>query len=87
MRFVRVERDGGVSTIRWTGRSMKPLNSQLQEEIRAASIEVAPIPPSPRVVIYAASGVFAAGADVKENGRHELQRHVAARSNCTPASP
>jgi enoyl-CoA hydratase/carnithine racemase len=64
--FVRVERDGGVATIRLDRPKMNALNSQVQEEIRAASIEVGADTSIAAVVIYGGERVFAAGADVKE---------------------
>jgi enoyl-CoA hydratase/carnithine racemase len=64
--FVRVERDGGVATIRLDRPKMNALNSQVQEEIRAASIEVGNDASVAAVVVYGGERVFAAGADVKE---------------------
>jgi len=64
--FVRVETSGGVATIRLDRPKMNALNSQVQEEIRAASREVSLDPGIAAVVIYGGERVFAAGADVKE---------------------
>jgi enoyl-CoA hydratase len=71
--FVRVEiGDGaaagpvGVATI-WLQRPpMNALNTQLQEELRAAAAELTDDDAVRAVVIYGGEKVFAAGADVKE---------------------
>jgi enoyl-CoA hydratase/carnithine racemase len=64
--FVRIERDGGVATIRLDRPKMNALNSQVQEEIRAAAREVGADTSVAAVVVYGGERVFAAGADVKE---------------------
>ncbi|HEY2166824.1 MAG TPA: enoyl-CoA hydratase-related protein [Jatrophihabitantaceae bacterium] len=70
--FVRVEvGDGasvpaGVATIRLDRPPMNALNTQVQEELRAAAGQVATDPSIRAAVIYGGERVFAAGADVKE---------------------
>ncbi|MDP9094867.1 MAG: enoyl-CoA hydratase-related protein [Actinomycetota bacterium] len=56
----------GVATIRLQRPPMNALNSQVQEELRAAAAEVACDDAVRAVVIYGGEKVFAAGADVKE---------------------
>jgi enoyl-CoA hydratase/carnithine racemase len=66
MEFVRLEVEGGVATIRLDRPKMNALNSQVQEEIRAAAAEATDRDDIKAVVIYGGEKVFAAGADVKE---------------------
>ena len=64
--FVRIEADGGIATIRLDRPPMNALNTQVQEELRAAAAEVGERPDVAAVVLYGGDKVFAAGADVKE---------------------
>ncbi|MDP9117732.1 MAG: enoyl-CoA hydratase-related protein [Actinomycetota bacterium] len=71
--FVRVEIGDGsdgspsaVATIRLDRPPMNALNTQVQEELRAAAAAVATDDSIRAVVIYGGERVFAAGADVKE---------------------
>jgi enoyl-CoA hydratase/carnithine racemase len=71
--LVRVERgDGsegspaGVATIRLERPPMNALNTQIQEELRAAAAEITADPAIRAVILYGGEKVFAAGADVKE---------------------
>ncbi|MCW2497153.1 enoyl-CoA hydratase-related protein [Jatrophihabitans sp.] len=68
--FVQVETGGdapaGVATIRLTRPPMNALNTALQEELRAAAVQVTGDATVRAVVIYGGEKVFAAGADVKE---------------------
>jgi enoyl-CoA hydratase len=56
----------GVATIRLERPPMNALNTQVQEELRAAAAEVGEDSTVRAVVIYGGEKVFAAGADVKE---------------------
>ncbi|MCU1659335.1 MAG: Short chain enoyl-CoA hydratase [Pseudonocardiales bacterium] len=56
----------GVATIRLDRPPMNALNTQVQEELRAAAAEVTSDESVRAVVIYGGEKVFAAGADVKE---------------------
>ena len=64
--LVRVETDGGVATIRLDRPPMNAINSEVQEQLRAAAAAVSADPDVRAVVIYGGEKVFAAGADVKE---------------------
>ena len=64
--LVRVETDGGVATIRLDRPPMNAINSEVQEQLRAAAGAVSADPDVRAVVIYGGEKVFAAGADVKE---------------------
>ncbi|HEY0698210.1 MAG TPA: enoyl-CoA hydratase-related protein [Micromonospora sp.] len=66
MDFVRVETNDGIGTIRLDRPKMNALNSQVQEELRAAAAEVSADPEVCAVVVYGGEKVFAAGADIKE---------------------
>ena len=56
----------GVATIRLERPPMNALNSQVQEELRAAATSLGADPAVRAVVLYGGERVFAAGADVKE---------------------
>jgi enoyl-CoA hydratase len=56
----------GVATIRLDRPPMNAINSQVQEELRAAAAQVAADEAIRSVVVYGGEKVFAAGADVKE---------------------
>ncbi len=68
--LVRVETGGelpaGVATIRLDRPPMNALNTELQEQLRAAAARLGVDPAIRAVVIYGGEKVFAAGADVKE---------------------
>ncbi|MEO9110833.1 MAG: enoyl-CoA hydratase-related protein [Jatrophihabitantaceae bacterium] len=68
--LVQVETGGdnpeSVATIRLQRPPMNALNMQLQEELRAAAVQVTADAAIRAVVIYGGEKVFAAGADVKE---------------------
>ena len=64
--FVRLEVSDGVATIRLDRPKMNALDSQVQEEIRAAAIEAGERDDVKAVVVWGGERVFAAGADVKE---------------------
>jgi enoyl-CoA hydratase len=67
--LVEVESGGhataGVATIRLNRPPMNAINTQLQEELRAAAAEVTADSAVRAVVLYGGEKVFAAGADVK----------------------
>jgi enoyl-CoA hydratase len=56
----------GVATIRLDRPPMNAIDSQVQEELRAAAAQVAADEAIRSVVVYGGEKVFAAGADVKE---------------------
>jgi enoyl-CoA hydratase/carnithine racemase len=64
--FVRFEVADGIGTIRLSKPPMNPLDSDLQEGIRAASAEATSRRDVAAVVVYGGEKVFAAGADIKE---------------------
>jgi enoyl-CoA hydratase len=64
--MVRVEITDKVATIRLDRPPMNALNTQVQEELRAAAAQVSGDDAVRAVVIYGGEKVFAAGADVKE---------------------
>ncbi len=64
--FVRLEVADGVGTIRLDRPKMNALDSQVQEEIRAAAREATEREDVKAVVVYGGEKVFAAGADIKE---------------------
>ncbi|HET6625837.1 MAG TPA: enoyl-CoA hydratase-related protein [Nocardioidaceae bacterium] len=64
--FVRLEVEDGVGTIRLDRPKMNALDTQMQEEIRAAATEAAARDDVHAVVVYGGQKVFAAGADIKE---------------------
>lgn len=64
--FVNLDVDGAIGTIRLNRPPMNALNTQVQEEIRAAAHEAATRTDVRAVVIYGGPKVFAAGADIKE---------------------
>jgi enoyl-CoA hydratase/carnithine racemase len=64
--FVRLEVADGVATLRLDRPKMNALNTQVQEEIRAAAAEASEREDVKAVVVYGGEKVFAAGADVKE---------------------
>ncbi len=64
--FVRLEVDGGIGTIRLDRPPMNALDTQMQEEIRAAAHEAARRAEVRAVIVYGGEKVFAAGADIKE---------------------
>ncbi len=64
--LVSVEIDDAVATIRLDRPPMNALNTQIQDELRAAAEQVGTDDAVRAVVIYGGEKVFAAGADVKE---------------------
>ena len=64
--FVRLEFKDGIGTIRLDRPPMNALNTQVQEEIRAAAAAATEDPSVRAVVVYGGEKVFAAGADIKE---------------------
>jgi enoyl-CoA hydratase/carnithine racemase len=64
--FVTLQVDGGVGTIRHDRPKMNALNTQVQEELRAAATEAAERRDVRAVVLWGGPRVFAAGADIKE---------------------
>jgi enoyl-CoA hydratase/carnithine racemase len=64
--FVTLEVDGGIGTIRLDRPPMNALNSQVQQEIKAAAAEAGERKDVRAVVIYGGPKIFAAGADIKE---------------------
>jgi enoyl-CoA hydratase/carnithine racemase len=64
--FTRVETKDGIGTIRLDRPPMNALNTQVQEELRAAAGAVTADPEVRAVVVYGGEKVFAAGADIKE---------------------
>jgi enoyl-CoA hydratase/carnithine racemase len=64
--FVRLETTDGIGTIRLARPPMNALNTQVQEELRAAATEAAENPDVRAVVVWGGERVFAAGADIKE---------------------
>ncbi|WP_375481178.1 enoyl-CoA hydratase/isomerase family protein [uncultured Jatrophihabitans sp.] len=56
----------GVATIRLDRPPMNAINTDLQEQLRAAAAQVSDDPSIRAVVLYGGEKVFAAGADVKE---------------------
>jgi enoyl-CoA hydratase len=64
--FVQLESDGGIGTIRLDRPPMNALNTQIQEELRAAAHAAAADAGIRAVVVYGGGKVFAAGADITE---------------------
>jgi enoyl-CoA hydratase len=65
-KLVALDVEGGVGTIRLDRPPMNALNTEVQEELRAAAHEAGARPDVRAVVVYGGPTVFAAGADVKE---------------------
>nr|CAA9356411.1 MAG: Enoyl-CoA hydratase [uncultured Nocardioidaceae bacterium] len=65
-KFVRLEVDAGVATIRLDRPKMNALDAEMQEEIRQAAVEAGDRDDIRAVVLYGGERVFAAGADIKE---------------------
>jgi enoyl-CoA hydratase/carnithine racemase len=64
--FVRLETNEGIGTIRLDRPPMNALNTQFQEELRAAAHAAASDPEIRAVVVYGGEQVFAAGADITD---------------------
>jgi enoyl-CoA hydratase len=64
--LVGVDIEDGVATIRLDRPPMNAINTELQEELRAAAARVTADAAVRAVVLYGGAKVFAAGADVKE---------------------
>lgn len=87
MDFVRLEVEDGIGTLRLDRPPMNALNTQVQEEIRAAANEAAGRSDVRAVVVYGGAKVFAAGADIKEMAAMSytdmVDRSVALQSSIT----
>ena len=64
--LVKLEKHDGIGTIRLDRPPMNALNTQVQEEIRAAALDASADDTGRAVVVYGGEKVFAAGADIKE---------------------
>lgn len=64
--FVTLETTDGIGTIRIDRPPMNPLNTQVQEELRAAAHSAAASAEVKVVIVYGGDKVFAAGADITE---------------------
>src|SRR5581483_7298319 len=64
--LVRVEVDGRVATIRLDRPPMNAIDSEVQEQVRAAATRVSEDSEIRAVIVYGGEKVFAAGADVKQ---------------------
>ncbi|HET8680548.1 MAG TPA: enoyl-CoA hydratase-related protein [Micromonosporaceae bacterium] len=64
--LVRLETADGIGTIRLDRPPMNALNTQVQEELRAAATQAAGDDEVRAVIVYGGEKVFAAGADIKE---------------------
>ncbi|MFG1868591.1 enoyl-CoA hydratase/isomerase family protein [Micromonospora arborensis] len=64
--FVRLETRDGIGTIRLERPPMNALNTQVQEELRAAAAAATADPEVRAVILYGGEKVFAAGADIKQ---------------------
>ncbi|BFU42759.1 enoyl-CoA hydratase/isomerase family protein [Krasilnikovia sp. MM14-A1004] len=64
--FVRLETTDGIGTIRLERPPMNALNTQVQEELRAAAQAAEQDPEVRAVIVYGGEKVFAAGADITE---------------------
>ncbi|GAB1694056.1 enoyl-CoA hydratase/isomerase family protein [Krasilnikovia sp. M28-CT-15] len=64
--FVRLETTDGIGTIRLERPPMNALNTQVQEELRAAAQAAEQDPDVRAVIVYGGEKVFAAGADITE---------------------
>jgi enoyl-CoA hydratase/carnithine racemase len=64
--FVTLSADAGIGTIRLDRPPMNPLNTQVQEELRAAAQAASADPEIRAVVVWGGEKVFAAGADIAE---------------------
>ena len=64
--FVRLEVADGIGTVRLDRPKMNALNTQVQEELRAAATEATRRGDVRAVIVYGGETVFAAGADIKE---------------------
>jgi enoyl-CoA hydratase/carnithine racemase len=64
--FVTLGSADGIGTIRLDRPPMNPLNTQVQEELRAAAQAAADDPDIRAVVVWGGAKVFAAGADITE---------------------
>jgi enoyl-CoA hydratase/carnithine racemase len=75
--FVTLETSDGIGTIRLDRPPMNALNTQVQEELRAAATALADNPEVRAVVVYGGERVFAAGADIAEFTTTTYQQMVA----------
>jgi enoyl-CoA hydratase/carnithine racemase len=65
-KFVRLEVEGGIGTIRLERPPMNALNVEVQDALHVAAAEAAARRDVSAVIIYGGEQVFAAGADIKE---------------------
>ena len=65
-KFVRLEVEDGIGTIRLDRPPMNALNSEVQDGLHAAATEAAENRSVRAVILYGGEKVFAAGADIKE---------------------
>ncbi|MFI5956843.1 enoyl-CoA hydratase/isomerase family protein [Cryptosporangium sp. NPDC051539] len=75
--FVTLEVAEGVGTIRLDRPKMNALNTQVQQELRAAAQEATERNDVRAVVLYGGPKVFAAGADIKEFAETDYTQMVA----------
>ena len=64
--LVRVEREGGIATIRLDRPPMNALNAEIQGALASACADVGADRDVAAVIVYGGEKVFAAGADIKE---------------------
>ena len=72
--FVKLEIADGIGTIRLNRPPVNALNDQLTAELADAARAAADSDEIRAVIIYGGEKVFAAGADIKRDGRGELRR-------------
>jgi len=86
--FVTLSIDSGVATVRIDRAPVNALNSQVQDELRAAAAELAGREDVRAVILWGGEKVFVAGADVKEFHQmspQDMQRRAAALSGALDA--
>jgi enoyl-CoA hydratase/carnithine racemase len=86
--FVTLETTDGIGTIRLTRPPMNALNTQVQEELRAAAHSATEDEQVKAVIVYGGEKVFAAGADITEftkAGYPEMAVRAAALSSAFDA--
>jgi enoyl-CoA hydratase/carnithine racemase len=65
-RFVELEVDGGIATIRLNRPPVNAMNALMQDQLHAVAVDAARRDDVRAVVVYGGQRAFAAGADVKE---------------------
>ena len=86
--FVQLDVQERIATIRLTRPPMNALNTQVQEELRAAATAASADDRVRAVIVYGGEKVFAAGADIKEMagmGYAEMAARAAALSSAFDA--